>query len=144
MSDGGKGSARRPAGVTDKQLQTSWDAVFGGKTDYAKFPDKITVIKTHYQVKSGTSCSTYIEYNKVTAKAMQEDHIRKSRELSNNYLDGNEEVKEFTAGAVLKLKPSNQTFVTYEGETSNMEVDISTLYKYKKDGLIDFDPPMKS
>ena len=30
MSDGGKGSARRPAGVTDKQLQTSWDTIFGG------------------------------------------------------------------------------------------------------------------
>lgn len=114
-----------------------------GKIDYEKFPDKITVVKTHYQVKSGTSYSTYIEYNKVTAKAMQIDHIRKSRELRNNYLDGSEEAKEFTAGTVLKLKPSNQPFVTYEGRTSNMKVDIYTLYKYKKDGLIDFDPPMK-
>lgn len=40
MSDGGKGSGRRPAAISNQQLQDNWDLIFGkGKNENGKGND---------------------------------------------------------------------------------------------------------
>lgn len=129
---------------TFREFINEADILESANIDYSKFPNEITVAKTHYQVKSGLDFTTYIKLDKYSAEVLQKDQIAKSKEYRNGYLTGSEKPQEFVKGTTLKLKPSSgSSFARYEGKGSSMVLSIRTLWQYKRDGLIDFDPPLK-